>query len=196
MKNSEITKRKIIKESSILFNTKGYKSTSLSDITKATGLTKGAIYRHFENKEALENQSLDYMTEFIINTLRNKIRDKKDVFEKLNTFFSFFLTYVSTPFIKGGCPLLNVAIEVDETDSILRNKARYLLTTLRISIEKIIDNGKKHGQISNDLETKKCATIIIASLEGAIMMCNLEKNNTDLRYVTEHLTAYLLKYRI
>ena len=54
MRNSEITKNKVLKESIKLFNTKGYKTTSLSDITLATGFTKGAIYRHFENKEDLE----------------------------------------------------------------------------------------------------------------------------------------------
>ncbi|MEP2968608.1 TetR/AcrR family transcriptional regulator, partial [Nonlabens ulvanivorans] len=48
MRNPQLTKDIIIKESADLFNTKGYKATSLSDITTATGFTKGAIYKHFK----------------------------------------------------------------------------------------------------------------------------------------------------
>ena len=58
MRNPEATKELIISKSADLFNTQGYKATSLSDITKATGYTKGAIYRHFENKEDFNNLML------------------------------------------------------------------------------------------------------------------------------------------
>ncbi|MEP0479738.1 MAG: TetR family transcriptional regulator, partial [Nonlabens sp.] len=54
MRDPEHTKATILKESANLFNAQGYKATSLSDITTATGLTKGAIYKHFKNKEDLE----------------------------------------------------------------------------------------------------------------------------------------------
>jgi AcrR family transcriptional regulator len=43
-----------------LFNTKGYNSTSLSDITQATGLTKGSIYGNFENKDQVAIEVYKY----------------------------------------------------------------------------------------------------------------------------------------
>lgn len=61
MRKPELTKEKIIKESSILFKTKGYKTTSLRDIADATGFTKRAIYNHFENKDNLEMEAFDSM---------------------------------------------------------------------------------------------------------------------------------------
>jgi AcrR family transcriptional regulator len=51
MSKAEKTKQFIIEKTASLFNTKGYTSTSLSDITKATGLTKGSIYGNFENRD-------------------------------------------------------------------------------------------------------------------------------------------------
>jgi TetR/AcrR family transcriptional regulator, transcriptional repressor for nem operon len=61
MRQPEITKDLILFKAGTLFNTKGYKATSISDITKATGLTKGAIYRHFTNKQSLESEAFEYL---------------------------------------------------------------------------------------------------------------------------------------
>ena len=62
MRQPETTKTSILKQSGLLFNTQGYKATSLSDITEATKLTKGAIYRHFKSKDHLEKEALLFLS--------------------------------------------------------------------------------------------------------------------------------------
>jgi TetR/AcrR family transcriptional repressor of nem operon len=57
MSKAEKTKQFIIEKTATLFNTKGYTSTSLSDITAVTGLTKGSIYGNFENKDDVALQA-------------------------------------------------------------------------------------------------------------------------------------------
>lgn len=49
------TKKKIIAVATNLFLTKGYEDTRISDIIKGLGLTKGAIYHHFNSKEDIFN---------------------------------------------------------------------------------------------------------------------------------------------
>ena len=52
MRNVDNTKEKIIEVATRLFLTKGYEKTRISDIlTELDGMTKGAIYHHFESKE-------------------------------------------------------------------------------------------------------------------------------------------------
>ncbi len=196
MKKSEFTKNKLIKESGVLFNSKGYKNTSISNITDATGYTKGAIYRYFENKEDLEVKSFEHLSSIVINTLRFKIKNHTNVFDKLEVIFNFFSNYVENPIIEGGCPLLNVAIEVDETNSELREKALILLATLKSSIEHILKKGIEFKQLKSSLNTKQASTIIITSLEGAIMTSKLQGDNSDLEIVTKHLKNYIQQYRI
>ncbi|CAM4072994.1 MULTISPECIES: TetR/AcrR family transcriptional regulator [Flavobacterium] len=195
MRKSDFTKSRIIIESSNLFNTQGYKSTSLSEITEASGYTKGAIYRHFENKEALEIESLEYMSKLVLKTLSESIKKENNVFDKLNALFDFFCSYTNEPIIKGGCPLLNAAIEVDETETILKFKAKTFLNAIKISINKLLLNGIKYNQLKSDLDVEAFSTVIIASLEGAIMMSKLSNTNTDLRLVTKHLKNYIESYR-
>ena len=58
MRNPELTRLTILEQSSILFNTQGYKATSLSEICAASKLTKGAIYKHFKDKAELEKEEI------------------------------------------------------------------------------------------------------------------------------------------
>ena len=146
MRNPEITREKILKQSGHLFNTQGYKATSISDITKATGFTKGAIYRHFENKADLELETLSHLSAQMFSYLRVKIKEQQTAPEKLRAIFHFFETYVSKPPVKGGCPLLNVAIEVDDAHPALRKRAVLMLDLFKDAIITILDNGIKYNQ--------------------------------------------------
>jgi AcrR family transcriptional regulator len=56
MSKAEKTRQFIIEQTAELFNKKGYAGTSLSDITSATGLTKGSIYGNFENKDEVAKE--------------------------------------------------------------------------------------------------------------------------------------------
>jgi TetR/AcrR family transcriptional repressor of nem operon len=191
MRNSELTKKKILKKSGLLFNTQGYKSTSISDITSSTGFTKGAIYRHFKSKEELEKETLFHLSSIMFERLKERIKEKKNASEKLRAIFYNFESYVTDPPIKGGCPLLNAAIEADDAHPILRKGAVKILDILRDSLITVLNNGIKYKQIKADIDTEFYATIIIASLEGAIMMSKLRGNNDDIRRVLTHLEQQL-----
>lgn len=187
VRNSEITKEKILKQSGQLFNTQGYKATSISDITSATGFTKGAIYRHFKNKADLEMETLTHLSMQMYDHIRDSIKLSKTAPEKLNAVLQFFETYISKPPFKGGCPLLNVAIEVDDAHPALRKRAIAILNVLRDSVLTILNNGIKYGQIKPGIDKEYYATIIIAGLEGAIMMSKLRGNDDDIARVIKHL---------
>ena len=189
MRNPETTKRTIIKESANLFNTQGYKATSISDITKATGLTKGAIYRHFESKSDLEQQALRSLSKLMFAEIGQSIRDAKTFQLKMEAIFTFFETYMHTPMYEGGCPLLNVAVEADDTNLILRQQAFNMLAQLKSSVSKLVENGMKNNQVKPDTDADFYSTIIIATLEGGIMMSKLERSDDAITKTIKHLRA-------
>lgn len=196
MRDPESTRKKILQRSGVLFNTLGYKSTSISDITDATGLTKGAIYTHFRNKEELERLSLAKMAELMYEKMRDRIRREPTAGGKLRAIFRFFESYITNPPFKGGCPLMNAAIESDDASPTLKREALKILTTLRSSVISVLENGIKHGQIKPGINPEFYATLIIASLEGAIMMGKLQDNNEDIRRVLQHLESQLTEMEI
>jgi TetR/AcrR family transcriptional regulator, transcriptional repressor for nem operon len=192
MRSSEITKAKVLKEATNLFNTKGYKSTSLSDITDATGLTKGAIYRHFENKECLEIEAFQKIMQAIFVALNEKIKAQNNTRDKLFCVLNLFQSYITNPIIIGGCPLLNVSVEVDDTNLELKQKAQQALTVFRDSVERIIINGKTHKQVGALVNEKLVATILISTLEGGVMMSKLQNSNSDIEIVVNHLKNWIV----
>jgi TetR/AcrR family transcriptional repressor of nem operon len=187
MRNPDMTKEKILKKSGILFNTKGYKATSISDITDATGFTKGAIYRHFKSKEELEKETLYHLSSIMFGETRQRIKEQLTAGDKLRAVFRYFESYITDPVVKGGCPLLNAAIESDDAHPGLRKAALRILDILRDSVMAILENGIRYKQLKPLIDKEYYATLIIASLEGAIMMSKLRGDNEDIRRVIKHL---------
>lgn len=196
MRNPMATKESILKKSGVLFNTQGYKATSLSEITSATGFTKGAIYRHFKSKHILELESLNHLASIMFQKLRLVVKEEKTAGSKLKVVFIFFESYLTNPPIKGGCPLLNVAIEADDSSPMLRKGANQFLTSFRESLITILDNGIRYNQIKPTIDKEFYATLIIASLEGAIMMSKLKGNNSDIKMITKHLKEQISQIEI
>ncbi|MBL0740950.1 TetR/AcrR family transcriptional regulator [Chryseolinea lacunae] len=196
MRDPEATRDKILKKSGILFNTKGYKATSISEITDATGFTKGAIYRHFKSKEELEKESLFQLSTIMMEELRRRIKEELTATDKLLAVLRYFESYISKPVVKGGCPLMNAAIEADDAHPVLRKTALKILDILHQSLVTILDNGIRYKQLKPDLDKDHFATVVIASLEGAIMMSKLRNNNVDIRRVMKHLENQLNDLRL
>ena len=68
------TKSLIIDHALPIFNTKGYNAASISDIVSATGITKGAIYGNFKNKDEVATAAFDRGVEIIMSQISDRIR--------------------------------------------------------------------------------------------------------------------------
>ncbi len=187
MRNAETTKQHIIKTSANLFNTQGYKATSISDITEATGFTKGAIYRHFENKQDLEKQALIELSKSMFESMGASIKTANTFETKFEAVFSFFENYMETPLYDGGCPLLNAAIEADDANIEMRGYVLNMLEKFKNAITTLIVNGQKNNQVKANINKQFYSNIIIATLEGSIMMSRLEKSVAPITDAVKHL---------
>lgn len=187
MRNAKATKNTIINESANLFNTQGYKATSISDITKATGLTKGAIYRHFENKGDLEKHALQRLSQIMFGEIGTSIKEANSFVSKMEAIFSFFENYMNTPLYEGGCPVMNAAVEADDANPILREQACAMLQQFKDAVRTLIENGIKNNQVKPNTNPVFYSTIFIATLEGGIMMSRLERDKKAITHTVAHL---------
>ncbi len=55
------TKSRILDEALVMFAENGYKGTNLRELAARLGLSKSALYKHYESKEAIWNALLDRM---------------------------------------------------------------------------------------------------------------------------------------
>lgn len=191
MRNPEATKETILQKSGVLFNTQGYKATSLSHITDATGFTKGAIYRHFTSKDDLEIETLIHLSGIMNSKVRDRVKEQSTAGGKLRAVIQFFESYISDPPVEGGCPLLNAAVEADDAHPQLRQTALEILNGLRTSLISILEKGIYYKQLKKGIDKELYATLFIASLEGAIMMSKLSGNDDDIRRIIKHLESQI-----
>jgi TetR/AcrR family transcriptional repressor of nem operon len=156
---------------------------------RATGLEKGGIYRHFSSKEELAAEAFDYAWK---ETLQARIHDLDSVADSVDRLKQLLANFVERRgIIPGGCPLLNTAIDTDDGNSVLRERARSALRGWRDYIVSIVRDGIKAGEIRPKTDAKKLAIVMISSLEGAVMAYRLERDDEQLRTVQAHLENYL-----
>jgi TetR/AcrR family transcriptional regulator, transcriptional repressor for nem operon len=191
MSKAQETKENIIKQAAEVFNVKGYAGSSIADIMSATGLKKGGIYNHFQSKDEIAVAAFDYAYSCSNKRIWQSVRQKKNAIERLQALVSAYLDYVDDPPIPGGCPIMNTAIESDDTHPILRDRVQNVVNEWRNLICRIIEKGIKKGEINTNVEPDVIATIIISTVEGAIMMSKLYGDSIHLERAVNYLNIYL-----
>ena len=185
------TRQHILQQAAVLFNQQGYAGTSLSDVMAATGLKKGGIYNHFKGKEDLALQSFDYTMAQVRRQFYRDLKGQKSALAQLQVFMSVFERAVTDPLIPGGCPILNTAVTSADTHPELRSRARKALEQLRQWACLVIQRGMDEGELREDVDPNAVATLVISTLEGAVMMSRLYEDEQHMLQVKGYLLGYL-----
>ena len=196
MSKGEETRERILARSAQLFNRQGYFGASLADIMRETGLEKGGIYNHFSSKEQLALESFDYAYELVRQRTRQALAGKFDAVERLLAIVSVFQSEAEDPPVAGGCPILNTAIEADDANEVLRDRARTAMDDWRATIHRIVNKGVERQQIRPGIDADEVASILIATLEGALMLSNLYKDPTHMKRAAGHIVRYIESMKV
>ncbi|WP_193196918.1 TetR/AcrR family transcriptional regulator [Nostoc sp. MG11] len=191
MSKGEETKTRILQQAAELFNQQGYAGSSMSDIMRVTGLQKGGIYNHFQSKDELALQAFDFAIACVSRHYRSVLRSKHHAIERLQAIVSVFSGFVDNPPVQGGCPLLNTAVESDDAHPALRDRTQQVMNSWLNLICRIIQTGIEKGEIRPEVNADEIATIITATLEGAIMMSKLYGNAIHMQRAVNHLNQYI-----
>jgi len=165
---AELTTQFIIEKVAPVFNKLGYEATSMSDITNITGLTKGAIYGNFENKEHLAIEAFNYNIRQVVWKIADDINRVDSASEKLAAITAFYRKYYNRTIEFGGCPMLNVGIDANHMNSMLHERVVTILKKLQTSIAEIIQKGVEDGEFREGLNSEQLGARIISQIEGAI----------------------------
>ena len=174
MTKGEMTRQKIIEQAAPLFNQLGYAGCSMQDIMAATGLEKGGLYRHFSSKEELAEEAFRYSLARVTEERQKGMEEIKGSVEQLGFIIRRFVEIHSI--IPGGCPVMNTAIDADDGNPALRKLVKTAVQQWKDRIGAIVETGVERGEIRADVEPRRIGNIVIAALEGALMISRLEGN--------------------
>jgi TetR/AcrR family transcriptional repressor of nem operon len=187
----EQTREMILTRAAQLFSRQGYFGSSLSDIMHETGLEKGGIYNHFTSKEQLALEAFDFAVELVSQRTRLALVGKVNAIDRLLAIITVFQGLLEDPVLAGGCPILNTAIEADDAQPALCDRARNAMDNWRATIRRIVHKGIARQEIRPEVDGDTLATLLIATLEGAIMLSKLYGDTLHMRRTVDHLTSYI-----
>lgn len=128
MRKGEQTRQEIVEKAAAMFNLRRYEGAALSDLMKPTGLEKGGIYRHFDSKQQLAEEAFDYAWNLALDSDFEGTQGIANTVDRLKQGIRNFRNR-SAGLVIGGCPLLNTAIDSDDGNPQLREKARHALNS-------------------------------------------------------------------
>lgn len=197
MSKGDNTRQMIIEKSASLFNTQGFAGTSWSHIMKATSLEKGGIYNHFKSKEDIALTAFDYIFARLDTLMSEAVAGVDSPIDRLIIFIKFFGVYRDDDIIAGGCPIMNTIIDADDGKlgghSALREKALHALSVWQRVIERRLEKAIIAGEAKPDTDIQGFASLVISSLEGAVMLSRIHDDFSHLDRVVKHLLDVIEK---
>jgi TetR/AcrR family transcriptional regulator, transcriptional repressor for nem operon len=190
----EVTREKILTVARELFNTKGFYATTISDLVEATGMRKGCLYFHFSGKDAIVRVVLNDVIEGFFATL-DRLFDGVDPGVGINSLLTFMLDMNLTTGFVGGCIFGNAALEMSDTNHEFEETMGKFFADWTGKVQSVVSKAQAQTKIRTDLDSLALAQIIIATLEGGVMMSRVQKDERPLRTCLDTLRLTLeLKY--
>lgn len=173
------TRERVLRTAATLFRTQGYHATGLNQVLAEGGAPKGSLYFHFPGgKEQLAVESLQLSAEEFQAELRAA--------GSLQAALELLAQRVEASDFREGCPIATVALDVvNENDQIRQACAEAYAGWTRLIAEFLTRQGVS--------EPDELATVILAAVEGALLLSRTRRDLTPLRQVAAHIQTLLPK---
>ncbi len=187
----EKTRRRIVERAAGVFNTKGYFGASMSDLVQEIGLEKGGIYNHFASKEELALEAFDYAAGTMQERFQAALEGKEGALERLFAIVDVLGGLAEDPPVEGGCPVLNTAVESNDAHMELKDRAREAMSGWLRLLGSIVKEGVRNGELRPGGNPRETASVVVATLEGAVMLSRLYDDPTYMKRSVDHLKEHL-----
>ncbi len=159
------THQNILRTAERLFATKGFNGTSMNDIVKESGVSKGAIYNHFENKERLFLTLLDAQTVVGLEQAGLLFSEDDTYTDKVKKLIHMtFESSINCP--REICMMqTEFMVTASRLDSLQGDMQKRYLAIFDFIVD-IVEEGKKAGEFQQDLDSRSIVTLVYATLDG------------------------------
>ena len=156
----------------------------------ASGTTKGNLYFHFTDKEAIGLEVLRREQQSFYRFLDQTFAEKSAA-DGLDNFFRKALEKQSQQGFVGGCLFGNTALETSDTASVFAGLVKEVFTAWIGKLEQKIASAQVDEQIRTDISAGELAEMVVATIEGGIMQSRLQKSAAPLERSLETLRRVL-----
>ncbi|HVO67429.1 MAG TPA: TetR/AcrR family transcriptional regulator [Syntrophales bacterium] len=191
--NSATLKEKIIHESLKLFSLKGFLNTSTHDIMREAKTSKGGLYNHFKSKDDIFSAVLSEARKiWRQRNLYGLDRIAKPVAKVKKLLLNYRDLYLKDrENFPGGCIFVSLSVEMDDQKSHFSKELNEGFVRLKAMIKRLLDQGKKSGELRKDVNTASVTEMIFSGMLGASVIYGTEKSDAGLNRCINALIDYL-----
>lgn len=177
----------IIEATCELLELQGYHATGLKEIIDKSGSPKGSLYYYFPGgKEELTSEALNRVGQIVLNRIRDNLAVIDDPAEAVRAFILNIAHNVRLSGYRAGGPITTVALETASTSERLREECAKIYDGWQaIFAEKLASGGFSQERAS------RLASIMIASLEGGIILCRTHRSPQPLENLAEEMALLI-----
>lgn len=153
----------------------GFQSAGIDTILAATNVTKGALYHHFDSKEALGYAIVD---EVIAKMVRDRwLHPLLSDGQPVDILIGIVQRLPTRPTdVRESCPLLNLSQEMSPLDEQFRKRLERLFLAWQGGVAALLRRGQSQGTVRRELNADETASFLVAMVEG---YASLAKNAQD-----------------
>jgi len=170
------TRRRIVGHATLLMYEKGYSKTSVDEVIRAAGITKGSFYFHFPSKEDLGYAVIENAAAHITHRVRSAMEGEKTPRLRLTAALEEFQRIVAEADCCRGCILGNLALELSNQNEGFREKLSQAFRMMAEVIVEPLEEMKAGGELPEGLDPASFADFAISALEGGIMLSKVTRD--------------------
>jgi AcrR family transcriptional regulator len=180
---SDNSRDRMIRSAAVLIARRGATATSFNDVIDHSGAPRGSIYHHFpKGKDEMTAAAMQLVAGHV--AARQRAAEPKTAVEVLSSFIGMWREVVVRSGGASGCAIAGTAVDAESQDLIAVAKAAFHQWSDLLA-----------GQFAaTDIEAERAAglaTITIAALEGALILCRTERSPAPLDAVAAQLERLL-----
>ncbi len=191
-----VTRDKLLKAAFEEIYRRGFQAASLDAILAKAGVTKGALYHHFPDKASLGYAVVDEVVKGLLlerwGVLEPPTGDPVTALQRVLRGRAAGLT---TREVELGCPLNNLAQEMSPLDQRFRRGVNATFDIWTDAVAKDLKRGQAEGTVRRDVDARKIAAFVVASIEGSFGLAKGAQSAAMLRSNLEVLGSFLESLR-
>jgi TetR/AcrR family transcriptional regulator, lmrAB and yxaGH operons repressor len=168
-----------------LFHTQGYHATGLNQVISTSGSPKGSLYFHFPGgKEQLAAEALRMSGGQLHEAMREMMSGAPDAASGIDAVVEVLIGALTGSGFQRGCPLAAVTLDAAADSEPIRQACAEGYGSWR---ELIADFLGSRGLATDRADA--LATVVLASIEGGLLLAKASHDTAPLRAVADHLRA-------
>jgi AcrR family transcriptional regulator len=195
-RDPDVTRDKLLQAAFEEIYRRGFQAASLDTILAKAGVTKGALYHHFPDKASLGYAVVDEVVKgFLLERWGVLEPPSRDPVTTLQRILRRRAANLTAHEVELGCPLNNLAQEMSPLDQRFRRGVSAAFDIWTAAVAKDLARGQAEGTVRKDVDPRKIAAFVVASIEGSFGLAKSAQSAAMLRSNLEVLRRFLESLR-